>query len=129
MAPDMSGRRHAPRGPVKAKADPIQPRDPMRCVATRRNGEQCGSRPIRGGTVCRMHGGGAPQVKAKAEARLLAMQPKALSTLDRLMDREEFPTVQLQASTRVVEWTYGKAIERQEVKHSGGLVLRHELGD
>ena len=41
-----------------------------RCRARRKNGERCRNWSIRGGFVCRMHGGGAPQVRAKARARV-----------------------------------------------------------
>lgn len=40
------------------------------CVATNRRGTRCGRAPIIGGTVCKFHGGGAPQVKRKAQERL-----------------------------------------------------------
>ena len=40
------------------------------CTATKRNKERCGNKPVRGATVCRMHGGSAPQVKAKAAERV-----------------------------------------------------------
>jgi hypothetical protein len=44
---------------------------PKKCVATsKHNGNPCKNPPIEGGTVCRMHGGGAPQVKAAAARRL-----------------------------------------------------------
>jgi hypothetical protein len=46
----------------------------VRCTATRRNGEPCRSWAIRGGNVCRKHGGGAPQVRAKANRRLRAKE-------------------------------------------------------
>lgn len=138
---DAPSQRHAPRGPMKVKADPLGERHPMgayvggdalhgrlRCQAhSKQKGTQCGRTAIPGGTVCRYHGGKAPQVMAKAEERLLAMQPKAFDTIDRLMDREEFPTVQLQASAKVIEWTHGKAVERQVIEHSGGFTIRHEL--
>ena len=117
------GHRHAPKGPIKT-ANPMQPLDPTRCKATRRNGDQCGSKPIRGGTVCRMHGGGAPQVKAKAAERLAIMANKALGVIDRLMDREEFPTVQLGASKTVYEWQHGKATERVNATVDGDVTLR-----
>lgn len=45
---------------------------PRRCTAKRRDGRRCGNWSIRGGFVCRMHGGAAPQVRAKARARLEA---------------------------------------------------------
>lgn len=41
----------------------------QRCSATRRDGRPCRAWAIRGGRVCRMHGGGAPQVRAAAERR------------------------------------------------------------
>lgn len=45
---------------------------PRRCRARRSNGQPCRAWAIRGGFVCRKHGGAAPQVRAKAEARVLA---------------------------------------------------------
>lgn len=44
--------------------------EPRRCKATARSGERCKQPPIRGGAVCRYHGGHAPQVRRKAEQRL-----------------------------------------------------------
>jgi hypothetical protein len=43
---------------------------PRRCKAHRRDGRPCRCWAIRGGFVCRVHGGAAPQVRAKARARL-----------------------------------------------------------
>ena len=44
--------------------------DPRRCSARRqRDGKPCGRYAIRGGTVCPIHGGKAPQVLRKAKAR------------------------------------------------------------
>lgn len=40
------------------------------CTATSRKGKRCRMPAIRGGTVCRMHGGSAPQVRAAANRRL-----------------------------------------------------------
>src|SRR5579872_717905 len=42
-----------------------------RCTATaKQTGERCRNRPVPGGTVCRIHGGGALQVRRKAYERL-----------------------------------------------------------
>lgn len=42
-----------------------------RCSArSKRSGEGCKRAPIAGGTVCTMHGGAAPQVRAAAQRRL-----------------------------------------------------------
>jgi hypothetical protein len=43
---------------------------PRRCRARRSDGQPCGCWAIRGGYVCRVHGGAAPQVRAKANVRL-----------------------------------------------------------
>lgn len=45
---------------------------PRRCSAHRKSGQPCRNWAIRGGFVCRMHGGAAPQVRAKAKMRLEA---------------------------------------------------------
>jgi hypothetical protein len=133
--------KHAPRGPVKAStvdADPSQTASLMqmhpllapgapRCTATgKRNGQPCKNPAIAGGTVCRMHGGSAPHVKAKAQERLLAMQPKAFGTLDRLLDRDEFPTVQMAAVRDVLDRTMGKPTESVAVTGADGgpLVIK-----
>jgi hypothetical protein len=44
------------------------------CSAHRRDGMPCGAYAIRGGTVCRMHGGAAPQVRAAASGRMLELR-------------------------------------------------------
>lgn len=41
-----------------------------RCVATRRTGVRCRNWAIRGGTVCRYHGGSTAHIKRKAKERL-----------------------------------------------------------
>jgi hypothetical protein len=43
---------------------------PRKCRARRQDSQACGCRAIRGGFVCRVHSGAAPQVRAKANVRL-----------------------------------------------------------
>jgi hypothetical protein len=43
---------------------------PRRCTAKKSNGEPCTRMAITGGTVCPMHGGSTPQVRAKAAERI-----------------------------------------------------------
>jgi hypothetical protein len=92
--------RHATRGPL-IKPDPMETRNVMdtpRCTATsKQSGQRCKRRPIPGGPVCVIHGGAAPQVKAAAQARLLALQP-AIDRLTKLIAQEEFPTVAMPAT-------------------------------
>lgn len=43
----------------------------QRCTAkTKRTDDRCKNYAIRGGNVCRIHGGGAPQVRRKADERV-----------------------------------------------------------
>lgn len=50
-----------------------------RCRATAKgSGLRCKRRPIPGGMVCKKHGGGAPQVQAKANERLRDMLADAI---------------------------------------------------
>ena len=132
--------RHAPRGPVKAK-DPKSTPNPMsthvggdtlhgrqRCKAhSKVKGTQCGRTAIAGGTVCRYHGGAAPQVMASAQARLLKLQHPAIDRIAQLIDQTEFPTVAYQASRDILDRTMGKPAESVAVAHSGGIVFTHEM--
>src|SRR3990167_4052651 len=45
-------------------------REKRQCAAHTRSGKPCKGQVIKGATVCRMHGGASPQVKAKAKERL-----------------------------------------------------------
>ena len=106
--------------------DAPDPMDVPRCKATNRSGTRCGRRPIRGGTVCSMHGGGAPQVKLAAMERLRALQHPAIDRLAKLIDQEQFPTVAYAASRDVLDRTLGKPKE-QVVQVSAVVRVIHEL--
>jgi hypothetical protein len=59
-----------------------------RCRAHRqRDGKPCGAWAMRGTTVCRVHGGMAPQVRAKAAERQAAMTNYIASALVEAMNR------------------------------------------
>lgn len=47
------------------------------CIARNRRGERCGRKAIPGATVCRYHGGAAPQVQRAAARRLAEEQAQA----------------------------------------------------
>jgi hypothetical protein len=57
----------------------------MQCKATSRAGHRCKQPAIDGGTVCRYHGGNAPQVKAAAARRLATLVDPAIAVLARLL--------------------------------------------
>lgn len=117
--------KHAPRGPVKAKThdeeDPSKPRLKVLCTAhSSRTGKPCQRPPILGGTVCRTHGGAAPQVKAKALQRLEAYQDRAIDSLFELAETAEYPSVRYQAVRDVLDRTMGKPTESVQVTGKDG---------
>jgi len=119
---------HAPRGPL-VKRDPMETPNPMerpRCTATNRRGTRCQKAPEPGATVCRMHGGAAPQVKAAAMERLRALQQPAIDRLAKLIAQEEFPTVAYAASRDVLDRTLGKPQE-QPTQVAAVVRIIHEL--
>lgn len=63
--------------------------DRAQCTAHKRNGDRCSNPPVRGAKVCRMHGGSAPQVRAKANQRLVAMVLPAMRELHRILDKPD----------------------------------------
>ncbi len=106
----------------------------VKCKAHNRVGNRCGNWAIKGGFVCRMHGGGAPQVKAKAAERLADLRDDALSALhDRIIAEGEFldPKVLLDTITKVtaqVELLEGRATGRTEsVSNERAEQAREEL--
>ncbi|KYH43246.1 hypothetical protein [Branchiibius sp. NY16-3462-2] len=63
-----------------------------RCHAkSRRSGNQCKHLAMKGGVVCRTHGGAAPQVKAKAAERLIMAADDAVSRLLQWMRDDSIP--------------------------------------
>lgn len=63
-----------------------------RCKAkSKRSGNQCRAYAIAGGTVCRIHGGAAPQTRAAAKARILAAADSAAAKLIEFMNSPDVP--------------------------------------
>ena len=61
--------------------------DDRRCTATAKStGERCQNAAIKGGAVCRVHGGSAPQVRQKADERLEEMAETAAEKMQNRMD-------------------------------------------
>lgn len=120
--------KHAPRGPLKTK-DPMGTPDPLagKCHATNRQGNRCGRPHIPGGTVCRFHGGAAPQVREAAQARLLKLQHPAIDALEWLITQRDFPSATMSAVRDVMDRTDGKPAERVNLEHSGGIRITHEV--
>lgn len=116
--------KHAPRGPIKSR-DPMASPDPMagKCTATNRQGKRCTQPHIAGGTVCRFHGGSAPQVKQAALERLRALQHPAIDALEWLITQRDFPSASYSASRDVLDRTEGKPTESVDLNVSGDEAL------
>lgn len=57
-----------------------------KCTATsKQTGQPCGNHPALGLTVCKFHGGAAPQVKLAAKQRLAALADPALTVFERFL--------------------------------------------
>lgn len=85
------------------------------CTAkSKRTAQQCRQPAILRGTVCKMHGGSAPQIRAAAQARLLAMVDPALGKLAKLIQSKADP-VALGAVKDILDRAGLKAIERVEI--------------
>lgn len=112
---------HAPRGPLKGPPIDVSTHG-RRCTAkSSRTGQPCKKYAIDGGTVCNTHGGSAPQVKAKALDRLMALQHPAIDRLDKLINQDAFPSVAYAASRDVLDRTMGRAQESVSLQVSGSL--------
>lgn len=62
----------------------------MQCSATAHStGERCNRSAIRGGNVCQVHGGSAPQVRAAAKRRLLEAADEVAAILVRIAISED----------------------------------------
>lgn len=83
-----------------------------RCHAhSKQTKQQCGRSAIPGGTVCRYHGGAAPQVQEAAMARLRRLQHPAIDALEWLITQKDFPSAAYSAARDVLDRTEGKPAE------------------
>ena len=73
------------------------------CGKRTRAGKPCQKSPIKGGTVCRLHGGAAPQVKRAAKLRLLELVDPAIATLARIMATSDNEALRLKAADSILD--------------------------
>lgn len=106
---------------VKAEEEALDAVLSSRCSAmSKQSGEQCKRRPIPGGNVCKIHGGGAPQVQARALENLRRARDAALDALNTSIDEygeRMDPRALLDIVTKLtdkVELLEGRATERRE---------------
>jgi hypothetical protein len=81
--------------------------DSRRCTANKVNtGERCKAPAIKGGVVCRVHGGAAKQVKKAAKERLLELVDPALAALHKVLSRPDVDdAVKVRAALGILDRT------------------------
>lgn len=82
----------------------------VRCQAHTSAGKPCKRWAIVGGFVCPTHGGSAPQVRAAANRRLLALAPRAVQVLADLMEHAESEPTRARAAIDLLDRVFGKAV-------------------
>lgn len=70
------------------------------CTARRKSGQPCRNYALKGGNVCRMHGGAAPQVRRAAAVRILMASDLAAARLVAIMQDKTMPAVVQLAAAR-----------------------------
>lgn len=86
------------------------------CSAHRTNGDECRAPAIKGGTVCRVHGGSAGHVKAAAERRLLeAVDPLITELLRLALDDDNETRVRLLAIRDALDRAGLGAVRKSEI--------------
>ena len=109
-----------------------------KCTARKKDGTPCKRPPIKGGSVCMSHGGAAPQVRRKANERLLQGVPKMLTELKRLATDESMPPNVRLAAIR--DWLdragIGEAMKAEVTLNAapweamlGEVLLQYDAGD
>jgi hypothetical protein len=83
---------------TRTKLPRTHKRQALQCKASRRDGERCTQWAMKGTTVCKMHGGKAPQTVQAARARLLAAADPLMAELIALAHNEKLePSTRLRA--------------------------------
>jgi len=100
------------------------PHTRRKCSAHNRHSKlPCQNPAIRGGTVCRMHGGSAPHVKENARERLAALVDPAITRMGSLIGHKQ-PGVALMAAKDILDRTGYKAVE--VIKSESQMLVRVE---
>lgn len=111
--------------------DPLDTRDPMvmsnQCTAMSKQAKRrCKQPAIPGGTVCRFHGGAAPQVRQAAKDRIAALVDPAIDALQRALDHKDVNAA-VRAARDLLDRAGLAPPQQKQVEHSGGVSLLDSL--
>jgi hypothetical protein len=85
-------------------------RQPILDANGKRQYKPCRKRALVGGHVCEKHGGTAPQVKARAARRLLAVVEPTLDRLMKLRDQDDHLPTAMMATKEILNRAGGAAL-------------------
>jgi len=105
-------------------------KDGRRCTAkSKTSGERCKNPPIPGGTVCRIHGGGAPQVRAASARRVFeGLVAPALFQYKKIIEDDKTPpAVRLAALRDLFDRTGYK--QPTEIRFMPDAVIEAEIAE
>ncbi len=87
----------------------------MQCKAkSKGSGKRCKKNAIKGGAVCRSHGGAAPQVKLKAQERLAILVDPAIDRLKEVIEKGENIPAAVTAAKDILDRTGFKPTDKVE---------------
>lgn len=93
-----------------------------------RTGKRCRQKAIRGASVCKMHGGSAPQVRAAAQARILALVNPALNAVADCLEVDQPLVIRLAAARDILDRAGFSPRQQHELAGDVTFTLRIDRG-
>lgn len=97
------------------------------CHSKKTNGEPCMGPAMRGQRVCKVHGGSAPQAKAKARMRLMELVDPAIVTLAREMAQADTSVDRQRAANSILDRAGFARVTHMEHHDARDLLLARLL--
>lgn len=97
------------------------------CHATKRDGTPCNSPAIKGARVCRMHGGGSPSTKRKAQLRLAELVNPAIATLAREMTNADRSQDRQRAANSILDRAGVSRVSKLETADAREILVQRLL--
>ncbi len=118
---NMAGGNTTPRDPRD-----LPGRELLQCSAhSRTSGERCKNKALAGTTVCKFHGGAAPQVQRKAKMRLAELVAPAIATLAKEMAKADRSADRQRAANSILDRSgYGRTTKIEASDARDALIER-----
>lgn len=99
----------------------------LQCSAHRKTGDRCKAFAVKGATVCRSHGGSAPQVKESARYRVLQYADDVAAELIRLALHSDSDAVRVRACGMVLDYCGLQPVHKVEVSEITDDMIEREI--